>query len=647
MVVYHNSENKFTEFDLRRARTASDIQAFFFKDGKDPYKEYGRIEYPLFLQIRNPANYKQALAGFNAAVTDDAGIKQREKLQAEGFDGVWITRDDGEMEYAELMVFSPTQIKSATANSGAFDSGNPSILFQREQEAKYKAAVEFIEDGRAILYANQAADFSSLMHELAHIMRREISGKDLDTLENWLGVEDGVWEREHEEAFAEAWEQYALDGKAPTAELQSVFDRIKEWMRKIYGQMVKAILPDEIVEVFDNLFKTEETINVNTELRVLIGEYNQQIAEVSKLLKSYDDYMGKDIEDNVKKAETVQKVLDKLKEERDKIKALEKEVKEGVPEGVTSVDSFWEKWQEDLEEEAFYQRKLEVEQFFTDIFPTNKAELEKVINQWGADVFKRKKAVDGGFRNLPSLWRSAIIKVAKGGELTDKHAQWLLANIKNNPQQFIENFMSFNIGIDEETYKMYEEWQDLQKQEKEALALAKEEAKQAEELAKTQKQEEIKLRIAEVSTMRQKLEAAAEYDDPLIKIKILTGEYTVDEIFADSKKIKKDQLFDIVKKTPEVVEKAFTEGEQQGIKEGKAIVQGQVKAKQEKKKIREYIEKLARRISKPPADTIDFYYKEAIRAIQYGIDPAFRAEKSLKSLSKIIRKNQKRFRQKL
>src|SRR5690606_23831054 len=49
------------------------------------------------------------------------------KLKRKGHDGVILQGGD---TYREFMVFDPTQIKSATGNSGAFDPSNPSILNQ-------------------------------------------------------------------------------------------------------------------------------------------------------------------------------------------------------------------------------------------------------------------------------------------------------------------------------------------------------------------------------------------------------------------------------------------------------------------------------------------------------------------------------------
>jgi hypothetical protein len=132
--AWHYSERKFKAFDIDFARTASDIQAFFFKDVKDPNKEYGRNEYHVYLKLENPATYAQAVEGFSPAETDDAGIRQRNKLIQQGFDGAIVSREDGGMDYAEIIAFNPNQIKSADPFTGVpldqrFDQTRDEITF--------------------------------------------------------------------------------------------------------------------------------------------------------------------------------------------------------------------------------------------------------------------------------------------------------------------------------------------------------------------------------------------------------------------------------------------------------------------------------------------------------------------------------------
>ena len=86
------------------------------------------LKYLYYLNIRNIATGKE---GYSALKTyqgqNEAGIKARELLKKQGYDGV-NNYDE------EFITFYPNQIKSATDNSGEFNSENPSILFQSERK---------------------------------------------------------------------------------------------------------------------------------------------------------------------------------------------------------------------------------------------------------------------------------------------------------------------------------------------------------------------------------------------------------------------------------------------------------------------------------------------------------------------------------
>lgn len=137
---------------------------------------------------------------------------------------------------------------------------NPQPLFQ-EQESVKKGGVDFMPDGRAIIYLFEHADFSTLVHEIGHIFRRDLSAADLATAEKWAGVKNGNWTVEAEEKFARGFERYLRDGKAPTSKLQQVFDRFRTWLKKIYqrlrGSAIDVKLNADIRRVFDHLFTGE------------------------------------------------------------------------------------------------------------------------------------------------------------------------------------------------------------------------------------------------------------------------------------------------------------------------------------------------------------------------------------------------------
>lgn len=128
---------------------------------------------------------------------------------------------------------------------------------------KMQAAVNFRDDGKAILHALKGANVSSLAHETAHIFRRTLKDDSLKVAEDFCDVTDGKWTVEAEEKFARAFERYLRDGKAPSVKLKSIFEQFKEWLTEIYktisGSSLDIAITPEIREVFDKLL-TSDTI---------------------------------------------------------------------------------------------------------------------------------------------------------------------------------------------------------------------------------------------------------------------------------------------------------------------------------------------------------------------------------------------------
>jgi len=106
-----------------------------------------------------------------------------------------------------------------------------------------------------------------VMEQIAAIL--EWQGKS----PNWTAMFDDQGNftqegRDIQEAFAESFEAYLREGKAPTSALRSVFASFKAWLLRIYksvtsiGSRVK--LNDEIRQVFDRMLATDEAIKAQT-----------------------------------------------------------------------------------------------------------------------------------------------------------------------------------------------------------------------------------------------------------------------------------------------------------------------------------------------------------------------------------------------
>lgn len=134
-------------------------------------------------------------------------------------------------------------------------------LIERAQRGK-KAAAQFADDGKATLIAFEMADLSSLVHELGHVFRRTLDGRDLVAVERWVGVENSNWTQRNEEKFARGFEKYLIDGKAPNQRLRSTFARLRQWLRAIYDNLRNSPLDikisPEVRKAFDNMFVVRE-----------------------------------------------------------------------------------------------------------------------------------------------------------------------------------------------------------------------------------------------------------------------------------------------------------------------------------------------------------------------------------------------------
>ena len=140
------------------------------------------------------------------------------------------------------------------------------IFWQQKNEPRGATTVF---DRQYFINLFSTADKSTLMHEMAHAWLSEINyfasaknatAKVLDIkkqLDNWLGVPDnnGRYSTEQQEQFAQNFEVYLKEGKAPTAKLKTVFARFKTWLSEIYDR-IKDDLPkinDDVRELFDSI----------------------------------------------------------------------------------------------------------------------------------------------------------------------------------------------------------------------------------------------------------------------------------------------------------------------------------------------------------------------------------------------------------
>lgn len=154
-------------------------------------------------------------------------------------------------------------------------------------------AIEYLDDGRAIIKAMKAPNVTTMVHEIGHIFVNDLTNPDLDIIAKWTGIADadeyrllqqrfrmGDWTwREYtglrelvqagradatavarfneldqnqtvkdfkrleaaEEKWARGFEEYIFKGDAPTPELRSVFRKFSDWILSIYTRLRRSM----------------------------------------------------------------------------------------------------------------------------------------------------------------------------------------------------------------------------------------------------------------------------------------------------------------------------------------------------------------------------------------------------------------------
>lgn len=163
----------------------------------------------------------------------------------------------------------------------------------QQQSTLHQAARGAFMPGSNTIALLENADLSTTIHELGHyflhtglnianaLEAKAARGEalsvgerqhlaDMQATLNWLGLADlQAWnaltfeqQRPYHEQLARGFEAYVMEGRAPSLEMRSVFQRMKAWMLRVYQNLTRldVQLSDEVRGVFDRLLASDEEI---------------------------------------------------------------------------------------------------------------------------------------------------------------------------------------------------------------------------------------------------------------------------------------------------------------------------------------------------------------------------------------------------
>ena len=175
----------------------------------------------------------------------------------------------------------------------------------------------------------QAANKTTFMHESAHIFleiyaalegENAIIAEEMKAIRKWLKVKDGKrFTREHHEMFAESFETYLMEGRAPSSELRDAFRSFRAWFIEVWRSLrgKKAALPNlepEAREIFDKMLATKDEVEaarrnyVSTVSKHVIGimtpaEVDKYQEQARKAGETAQDKLMRKFVDEIRKRE--------------------------------------------------------------------------------------------------------------------------------------------------------------------------------------------------------------------------------------------------------------------------------------------------------------------------------------------------------
>lgn len=199
-----------------------------------------------------------------------------------------------------------------------FDDKAINILnaYNQSAEGTPKGTFSLQADGSFVINMLKGHDASTVIHETGHyffeIFMQE-SGldtasdklkKDRAAFLNYVGMTEEQWQaadfegrRAAHERVATAFEQYLLEGKAPSKGLRGVFSRFSKWLKAIYGEVVKsndyAELTDDVRQVFDHWLAADADIEEAARMQGYFGKLD------NKLTANLSDKQKKWLEDKI------------------------------------------------------------------------------------------------------------------------------------------------------------------------------------------------------------------------------------------------------------------------------------------------------------------------------------------------------------
>jgi hypothetical protein len=288
---------------------------------------YGDINYDGFNRVLRDAtesmvDEETALDQISSIINSGVDIETVNKavFEVTGYDGV-VSKgfsNEGSEDNTIYVAFFPEQVKS-TSNTGAYNPANRDI-YNQQARGQISFGNDITKGANITLLKN--ADASTFIHELGHFFLEvyaDVASKpdapqvivdDMNQLFNWFGIESAeqpaldVWrnmtieqKRLYHQKLARGFEQYAMEGTAPTLELSRVFAKLRSFMLSAYKSLKQFFersgdpgLTKEVRQVFDRMLASDDAINKAQAMRGMMPMF-ASMEESGMSVDEYAEYL--------------------------------------------------------------------------------------------------------------------------------------------------------------------------------------------------------------------------------------------------------------------------------------------------------------------------------------------------------------------
>lgn len=209
-----------------------------------------------------------------AVVPDDVDPKVIEALKEQGITDI-RTYENGNPgdRAAKIGEFENLFFQDREKARGAFNPATNTITLLKNADLStflHESGHFFLETQFDI--AARIGQEAALFGQASNTAGQQQILEDTNALLKWFGVRDlAEWnsldfeeKRSYHETFARGFEAYLFEGKAPSIEVQGIFQRFRAWMLNVYKDLknLNVELTDEVRSVFDRMLATNEQIEL-------------------------------------------------------------------------------------------------------------------------------------------------------------------------------------------------------------------------------------------------------------------------------------------------------------------------------------------------------------------------------------------------